>query len=168
MTGGAQSWSEKDKILIRLLQEDLPVCAEPYREVARLAGMEQVEVLARVREWIGRGVIRRLGASVRHVELGYKANCMVVWQVEGAEEARRAGETLAGFREVTHCYRRPAFDGWPYTLYTMVHGRDREDIANLVRRMAAAAGLSEYRMLYSVKEWKKTSMKYFPEGAENT
>jgi len=163
MSGTGRSvFDERDRALIRLLQEDIPICERPYNEIAARLGLAPEEVLSRVKLWTGSGVIRRFGASVRHVRMGYKANCMVVWNVE-PEAAAAAGQTFAGFSEVTHCYRRPAFPGWPYTLYTMVHGADKAAIEALVSRMSAASGLSDYRMVYSVREWKKTSMKYFSE-----
>ena len=159
---GRTVFDARDRALIRLLQENIPICERPYHEIAGRVEMEPEEVLSRVREWTESGVIRRFGASVRHVRMGYKANCMVVWNVE-PEGASAAGQTFAGFAEVTHCYRRPAFPGWPYTLYTMVHGSDKAAIETLVSRMSAASGLSDYRLVYSVREWKKTSMKYFAE-----
>lgn len=154
--------SGKDKALIRVLQEDLPICPEPYHEIARRLGMNPDEVISKVRVWTESGVIRRFGASVRHRSMGYKSNCMVVWNAPEGRVAE-AGHLFAGFPEVTHCYRRPTFPGWPYCLYTMIHGTDREGIEALARRMSEAAGLDDYKMVYSVREWKKTSMKYFSE-----
>ncbi|MCE5271272.1 AsnC family transcriptional regulator [bacterium] len=154
------SFDRKDRALIRLLQEDLPLVERPYHELAAKVGLTPEEVIQRVRRWSESGVIRRFGASVRHVNMGYKANCMVVWRVE-TEAAQAAGKVFAAFPEVTHCYRRPEFPGWPYSLYTMIHGADQEAIEALVARMSAATGLIDYRLVHSVKEWKKTSMKYF-------
>ncbi|MBN2288829.1 MAG: AsnC family transcriptional regulator [Candidatus Glassbacteria bacterium] len=164
---GAASLSETDRALIRILQEDLPLAAEPYAEIAGRLGLTEEEVLERVRRWCDQGVIRRFGASVRHRRVGYKANCMVVWRVDDPLEQRRVGQLFAGFERVTHCYRRPVRKDWPYNLYTMIHGADREDLDRLVAGMSEASGIGDYRLVFSVREWKKTSMKYFSEGTSN-
>lgn len=156
-------FSDKDKKLIRLLQEHLPLVERPYAELAKRTGMREQEVLEKVAAWVDSGIIRRFGAIVRHQRMGYRANCMVVWKVVDPEVANRAGEIFAGFPEVSHCYRRPEFEDWPYTLYTMVHATSQEGIEETLERMKTASGLDEYRGLFSEKEWKKTSMKYFSE-----
>ena len=158
--------SEKDKNLIHLLQESLPLVSRPYAALAEKVGMSEREVLERAAAWAQAGIIRRFGATVRHQRMGYSANCMVVWPVTDPDEADRLGAMFAGFPEVTHCYRRPAFEGWPYTLYTMVHSTSQEGIDETLERMKQKSGLSEYRGLYSEKEWKKSSMKYFSEEEE--
>jgi len=152
-----------DKKLICILQEDLPLCSEPYREIAERLGMEHTEVIEKVGRWVEKGVIRRFGATLYHQVVGYKANCMVVWKVDDPEFSRKKGEILAGFPQVTHCYRRPPFENWPYTLYTMIHGYSTGEIDKIVSEMSSASGLTDYCKLNSVKEWKKTSMKYFSE-----
>jgi DNA-binding Lrp family transcriptional regulator len=158
--------SDKDKKLIRLLQESLPLIENPYAALADQVGMSEAEVLEKVRGWVDAGIIRRFGATVRHQRMGYSANCMVVWPVTDPDEADRLGELFSGFPEVTHCYRRPAFEGWPFTLYTMVHSTSQKGIDQTLERMKQASGLSEYRGLFSEKEWKKSSMKYFSEEEE--
>ncbi|MFC1544681.1 Lrp/AsnC family transcriptional regulator [Gemmatimonadota bacterium] len=155
--------SEKDKKLIRLLQESLPLVARPYSRIAEEVGISERDVLEKVSGWVETGIIRRFGATVRHQRMGYSANCMVVWPVTDPDEADRLGEIFASFAEVTHCYRRPAFEGWPFTLYTMVHSTSQQGIDETLERMKQASGLSEYHGLISEKEWKKSSMKYFSE-----
>ena len=154
-------FSETDKALIRILQEELPLTSEPYAEIAEKLGLEEKEVIESIRRWCEEGIIRRFGASVRHRRMGYKTNCMVVWRVDDSDEQRRVGELFSGLERVTHCYRRPAFKDWPYNLYTMIHGSGREDIDRLIADMSSASGIDEFRTVFSVKEWKKTSMKYF-------
>jgi len=158
---GKPTLSLKDKKLIRILQQELPLSPEPYREIAETLGMKQEEVLEKVGRWVEQGVIRRLGATLYHQRAGFKANCMVVWKVDDPQWSKKKGEILAGFQQVSHCYRRPRFEGWPYTLYTMVHGSSNEEVEKIVSEMSAASGLRNYCKLNSVKEWKKTSMKYF-------
>ena len=164
MTGKpANDFTVKDKELIRILQEELPLCPEPYREIARRVGLEPREVLGRVAQWTASGLIRRFGATLYHQRAGFKANCMVAWKVADPAQSREKGEIFSKFPQVTHCYRRPPFEGWPYTLYTMIHGSSMEEIDAYVEQMSRASGLDEREKLFSVKEWKKTSMKYFSE-----
>ena len=160
---GDTTLSLRDKKLIRIFQEDLPLCAEPYREIAQRLALEQAEVIEKVGRWVEQGLIRRFGASLYHQKVGYRANCMVVWKVDDPELTGEKGRILAGFPQVTHCYRRPQFKGWPYTLYTMIHAGSADEIDRIISELSAAAGLTEYSKLNSVKEWKKTSMKYFSE-----
>jgi DNA-binding Lrp family transcriptional regulator len=154
--------SELEKRLINSLQEDLPVVDRPFAVVARRLDMAEEELLDRVRQLVADGTIRRFGATLRHQHSGYEANAMVVWQVEPGE-VERVGEIFASFREVTHCYQRLTLPGWPFSLFTMVHGRSRSECRQIARRMAAEAGVDRYRLLFTVEELKKTTMAYFSE-----
>jgi DNA-binding Lrp family transcriptional regulator len=97
---------------------------------------------------------------VRHQDLGYVANAMVVWDAPDSE-VEKAGRILAGCDEVTHCYKRSRNPKWPYNLYAMVHGQTREDCRQAAEKIARAAGLENYRLLFSTDELKKSSMRYF-------
>ena len=106
------------------------------------------------------GIIRRFGATLRHQEAGFKANAMIAWKApEGT--IGEMGKTLARFREVSHCYHRAPKGDWPYNLYAMVHGGSRDECREIAERMSSATGLTEYAVLFSEKEFKKTSMEYF-------
>jgi DNA-binding Lrp family transcriptional regulator len=143
----------------RRLQADIPLARRPFASIAGDLGFAEEEVLATAGSLQARGLIRKFGAIVRHQLAGYRHNAMVVWAAE-PERCDEAGRRLASFREVTHCYRRsPAFAG-RYTLFTMVHFRTETDEA-LLQRMAAAAGVADFKILRSVEEFKKTSMEYF-------
>lgn len=156
--------SERDREIVRVLQEGVPLVSRPYRVLAGRLGMSEEELLAAIEDWLRRGIIRRFGVTVRHQELGYVANAMIVWQVP-EERIDEVGELMAGFQEVTHCYRRPAYPpDWPYNLFTMVHGRKREDCEEIARRLSSAAGIPGYRLIFSQAELKKEGMKYFLEG----
>ncbi|MEW6276565.1 MAG: siroheme decarboxylase subunit beta [Bacillota bacterium] len=152
-----------DRALVRELQEGLPLVKRPFLAIAQKLGMSEAEVLARVRKFIERGVIRRFGAAVRHQDLGYVANAMVVWRVPD-ERVPEVGRIMASFSEVTHCYERVRASGWPYNLYTVIHGRTEEQCREAAARIAEAAGVSDYLLLFSMAELKKNSMKYFVEG----
>jgi len=151
---------ELEKRIVQGLQEDLPIISRPFRAVAARIGITEGELLAAIRRFMKNGTIRRFGATLRHQRSGFSANAMVVWRV-GADDLARVAKVLASFREVTHCYQRPALAGWPYRLFTMVHGRSRDECEELARRMAEKAGVPDYRLLFTVDELKKTTMVYF-------
>jgi len=152
--------TETDKRLIYLLQSDLPVSQRPFAWLAQRVGLDEEEVIARVAAFKESGLIRRFGATLFHQRSGYPANVMVAWRAP-AERIEEMGQHLAAFREVTHCYQRLESPDWPYNLYSMVHGESEEDCTRRVEGMALAAGLEEYRLLFSREELKKTSMRYF-------
>jgi DNA-binding Lrp family transcriptional regulator len=155
--------SERDKGIVRLLQEGIPLVSRPYQALAGQLGMSEDELLAELEDLLHRKIIRRLGATVRHQDLGYVANAMIVWQVP-EDRIEEVGLIMAGFQEVTHCYQRPVrLPDWPYTLFTMVHGRTREECREIASRLAEAGGIDDYRMIFSTAELKKSSMKYFNE-----
>ncbi|MCL6622073.1 MAG: Lrp/AsnC family transcriptional regulator [Syntrophobacterales bacterium] len=154
--------SDLEQRVILALQQDLEVVPEPFEAVARRAGATVAEVLRVIQGLKERGIIRRFGATLRHQLSGFSANALVVWQVEAAE-LERVGRRLAAFRQVSHCYARRPAPGWPYTLYSMVHGRNPEEITALVAEMANEVGLDAYELLFSDQELKKTTMRYFRE-----
>jgi DNA-binding Lrp family transcriptional regulator len=116
-----------------------------------------LEVLARLNQ---RGIIRRFGATLKHQKSGFKANAMVAWNVDETK-VEQVGTAMAEFDEITHCYRRNPAPGWPYNLYTMVHAGTEPECLALVEKIAATVGENDYTLLFSRKELKKTSMKYF-------
>ena len=152
--------TEREKEIIRILQEGLPLVERPFLPLAAKLGVTEEELLCHVNDFLERGLIRRFGATLRQKEVGVTANAMVVWDVpEGQTD--QSGSILAGFPQVTHCYRRPRRPGWPYNLFTMIHGVDRDYCRELAENMARAAGLTDYALLYSTSELKKSSMRYF-------
>jgi siroheme decarboxylase len=152
--------NELDKKIINLVQGDLPLTPKPFAVVAEQIGIREEKLLTRIRELKEQGIIRRFGATLRHQEAGFSSNAMVVWKVpEGRIE--EVGKRLAGFKEVTHCYQREPREDWPFNLYSMVHGSNREACRNIAQRMSRAVSISEYDLLFSRKEFKKTSMEYF-------
>lgn len=154
--------SELDKKVIRALQGDFPLVAEPYKEMAEDIGISEELFLERVQALEAEQKIRKMGAVLRHREVGFKANVLVAWVVP-QERLDEIACQMASHPAVTHCYDRTTAPEWPYNLYTMVHGRNREECESIVRALGEEAGITERIMLYSKREWKKTSMKYFCE-----
>ena len=157
---------ERQKQLVRLLQEGLPLVPEPFAEMAKQVDFSGEEIVQQITDWLGAGLIRRFGAVVRHQKLGFESNGMAVFEV--AEDRFQAiGEKMAERAEISHCYRRPTLDDWNYNLFAMVHGRSEEEVRGFVRSLAEELELNKYAVLFSTKEYKKVSMKYFLESVES-
>ena len=151
---------EQDKNVIRELQKGLPLVSRPFELIAGRLQMSETELIERVRSFERSGMIRRFGAAVRHHDLGYTANAMVVWDVpDGAVD--EVGQSMAAFKEVTHCYQRPRHPGWPYNLFTVVHGRTRDECVQISEKIFKKTNIANYRLLFSTAELKKSSMRYF-------
>jgi DNA-binding Lrp family transcriptional regulator len=152
--------TDLEKKVIAAIQQSMPITERPYRALAAQAGITEEEMLATLRSLSTRGVIRRFGATLRHQRTGYTANAMAAWRVE-EERIDAVGRTMAGFRQVSHCYRRNPSPAWPYNLYTMIHAADEAACRATARQMAQAAAVADYTLLFSREELKKTSMVYF-------
>ncbi len=152
--------TEKEKQIIRELQNGIPLVHRPFKILAQKLRTTEEELINKIKSLLDRGYIRRFGATVRHHDLGYPANAMVVWNVPD-ELAEEKGRIMAGFKEVSHCYQRPRRPGWPYNLFTVVHGRSREECVRAVKKISLATGIKKYRLLFSTIELKKSSMRYF-------
>ena len=147
--------------VLRIVQSNLPDSLAPYADIAREADMDEAEVIALLAHLKKEGAIRRFGASIKHQKTGWTHNVMVAWRV--AEElADVAGESAAKHPNISHCYYRPSSaPDWPYTFFTMVHGRSAEECRDVIANLRREKVLDEYAALESLKELKKTSMTYF-------
>ena len=148
--------------LIEAIQAGLPLVARPYREIGARLGMSEQAVIGRLRGMIEAGIIKRLGVVVRHHELGYRANAMVVWDVPD-ERVDRIGRQLGDIDCVTLCYQRPRhLPDWPYNLFCMVHGQDRDDVCACIARLVEAHGLGKIRhaVLFSGRRFKQRGARY--------
>lgn len=151
---------ETDKKIIQLIQGDLPLEPRPFTVMAESIGIGEDEFLARVRSLKTKGIMRRFGATLRHQEAGYSSNAMVAWIVP-AERISEVGRKLAQFREVSHCYHREPREDIKFNLYSMIHGENRAACQEIAERMSRETGIEEYTLMFSEKEFKKTSMAYF-------
>ena len=152
---------EIDRRIVLATQSGLPLEPQPYHAVARQAGIPAAEVMARMRRMLESGAIRRIGVVPNHYALGYKANGMTVWDVPD-ERVDELGEQIGALDFVSHCYQRPRhLPDWPYNFFAMVHGHDRGEVEELVRRIAALIGASDrgHEILYSTRILKKTGLR---------
>lgn len=152
-----------DKAAVRVTQEDLDLVPEPFAPRARALGWTQDRLFDWLTQAQRRGFLRRFAAVLRHREAGFGEGGMGVWAVpeEGIE---RVGQAFACDSAVTHCYQRPTFDGWPYALFTMVHGADRDACQRTLEGLAQRVeGWRRRAVLFSTHEYKKERVKYFLE-----
>ncbi len=157
--------SDLEKRVILALQRDLNIEPRPFSDLAARLGLEEEVVLATIRGLMEKGYIRRFGATLRHQKSGFDANALVAWAVPEAN-LQSIGQQMAAQRVVTHCYSRRPTPAWPYNLYTMIHGRTREECLEIAARLARETSLTDYQVLFSESELKKTTMRYFREGKE--
>ena len=163
-----RAFAPSDIPLVRALQQDLPIVARPFARAARQLGLSEDDLLDRARELHEAGIMRRFGAVLRHRQVGYSANGMACWVVP-EEQIETAGQCAAALPQVSHCYQRPAYPPrWPYTLFTMVHGRTAKEVETVVARIAQQTGIGEVEVLYSTREFKKERIRYFAEDHPTT
>jgi DNA-binding Lrp family transcriptional regulator len=152
---------EIDRHIIVATQEGLPRVPRPYHEIAAQVGVSATDLMARLQRMLETGVIRRIGAVPNHYRLGYKANGMTVWDVPD-ERVRELGMKIGALDFVSHCYHRPRhLPAWPYNLFAMVHGHDRDEVAGQIDSIARLLGDADrgHDVLYSTRILKKTGLR---------
>jgi siroheme decarboxylase len=159
-TAPPHPWTALEKTLIGELTGDLEIIPQPFLPLAERLGLSHRRLLNMIRRLQRDDVIRRFGATLRHRNSGFAANAMAVWQVP-EDRIEHIGRTIAGFREVTHCYHRKPQADWPYNLYTMIHAATEASCREVAQTISRSVGLDNYRLLFSHRELKKTTMRYF-------
>ena len=151
----------RDRQLIEIVQLGLPVCPRPYAEIGTALDMPEAEVIARLTRLKQQGLIKRMGVIVKHQQLGYRANAMIVWDVPD-NLVKQLGGHISQFAFVTLCYQRPRQAEWPYNLYCMIHGKDRAIVLTQLEQLNAACGLAgfEREILFSRRCFKQRGAIY--------
>jgi siroheme decarboxylase len=162
----APELTDLDLAAIRITQEDLPLVDRPFAEEAEAIGTDEATLLELLRSFKERKLMRRFAAVMNHRSAGYKANAMGVWAVP-EDELEEMGPKMAGFAFVSHCYRRPTYEDWPYSVFTMVHGHNARDCEQTIAAIRAETGVEDYALLWSIKEYKKTRVRYFTTEWDN-
>jgi DNA-binding Lrp family transcriptional regulator len=155
-----QPYDEFDRAVIRALQGDMPVVPEPYAPAAAELGIPQERLLAHLEGMKERRLLRRVAAILFHRRAGFSANGMGVWRVPEGEELSY-GKRMAAFRGISHCYQRPTYADWPYSVFTMAHGRSKEECDAILDAIALETGVEDRATLYSSTEFKKIRLLYF-------
>jgi siroheme decarboxylase len=153
-------YGEVDKAIIRATQGDLPVVSEPYAAAAQEVGMTVDGLMEHMLGMQERGILRRVAAILFHRRAGFSANGMGVWKVPD-DRISALGARMASFRGISHCYQRPTYEDWPYSVFTMAHGRSKEECDAILDAIAADTGIEDRATLYSSTEFKKVRLLYF-------
>jgi siroheme decarboxylase len=155
-----QPYDEFDTAVIRATQGDMPVVPEPYAPAAEQLQISQEKLLAHLEGMQERRLLRRVAAILYHRRAGFSANGMGVWKVPD-ERIMELGPRMAAFRGISHCYQRPTYQDWPYSIFTMAHGRSKEECDAILDSIATETGVTERATLYSSTEFKKIRLLYF-------
>jgi DNA-binding Lrp family transcriptional regulator len=155
--------SDMDLAVIRALQGDMPVTPEPYAPAAAEIGVSTGELLTHLESMKERKALRRVAAILFHRRAGFSANGMGVWNVP-EERIMELAPQMAAFRGISHCYQRPTYEDWPYSVFTMAHGRSKRECDAILDSIAEFSGIDERRTLYSSTEFKKIRLLYFTEA----
>ena len=161
-----QAWNKAERVsdfeiaVIRELQEDVALTSRPFSPMAERLGISLRELFDAADEFQRRGIMRRFSAVLHHRRAGFRSNAMAVWKVP-SERAVEVGNLMAQSRWVTHCYERPTFPDWQYTHFTMIHATSQAQCEEVAQELSDATGITEYQLLYSTREYKKTRVKYF-------
>lgn len=156
----AIAYDDVDVEVIRATQGDMPVVPQPYDGAAQALGMSAEELLDHMAGMRERGLLRRVAAILFHRRAGFSANGMGVWKVP-PERIEELGPRMASFRGISHCYERPTYADWPYSVFTMAHGRSKEECDAVLDAIATDTGIDERATLYSSTEFKKIRLLYF-------
>ncbi len=146
--------------LISMLQEDIKPVKEPFKAIVESFKTDYQWLEQEVQKLQDAGYMRRFATILRHRKAGFNANAMVVWDVDESK-ASEIGQKVAQFSAVSHCYLRPTYPNWPYSLFSMIHGKSKEEVEEVVQEIAKEIEPKEYRYLYSMREFKKERIKYF-------
>jgi DNA-binding Lrp family transcriptional regulator len=157
---GTIELDEHDIEAVRALQRDLPLERRPFAALACRAGMREDELITRAHKFLQTGAMRRYAAVLRHHEAGFAANAMAAWRVP-EDSVEQVGRKMAAHPAVSHCYERPTYPDWPYSVFTMIHGRTPEECEQTARELSDATGITDYVLLYSTREFKKSRVQYY-------
>jgi DNA-binding Lrp family transcriptional regulator len=159
-------FDEFDKAVIRATQGDMPVISEPFAPAAKELGISQEKLLEHLEGMKERGILRRVAAILFHRRAGFSANGMGVWKVP-EDKIAEVGPQMAAYRGISHCYQRPTYPDWPYSVFTMAHGRSKEECDGILDAIADEFGITERATLYSSTEFKKIRLLYFTDDFKN-
>jgi DNA-binding Lrp family transcriptional regulator len=155
-----QPYGDFDVAVIRATQGPQPVVPEPYAAPAAELGVSVDRLLEHMREMVERRLLRRVAAILFHRRAGFSANGMGVWNVP-SEQIMELAPRMAAVRGISHCYQRPTYPDWPYSVFTMAHGRSKEECDAILDSIAEQTGIDERATLYSSTEYKKVRLLYF-------
>ena len=147
---------KEEQRIVGLVSGNMPLVVRPYLVWAEQTGLSETQLIALLRRWKKNGVLRKVGLVLRHRQAGFTANALCLWVVPG-ERMEAVAAALAREKLVSHCYARETSPGWPYNLYWMLHGQSEAACREQAASLAAQWEIDDCQILFSTKEWKKTS-----------
>ena len=156
--------TEQDKDFIRELQKDMEIIDEPFVKAANNLGISENELFEKLKHYEDIGVMRRFAAILRHRQVGFTANGMIVWKVP-KDRISQVGNLLGAFPQVSHCYERPTYDDWPYNVFSMIHCKTQDEAHDVAKTIQNQINVDEYDILFSSREFKKIRVEYFVENS---
>ncbi|MEK6832329.1 MAG: Lrp/AsnC family transcriptional regulator, partial [Thermoproteota archaeon] len=155
--------TEQDKEFIREMQKDMEITDRPFLNSATKLGFTEDELFEKLKYYEDIGVMRRFAAILRHREVGFTANGMIVWNVPD-DRISEVGSKLGAFPQVSHCYQRPTYPDWPYSVFSMIHCKSEEEAGEMTKTIQNQININDYKILFSTREFKKTRVEYFVEN----
>ena len=152
--------------IVQKAQYDIEMVSEPFKKMVDELGIDYDRFFSILKELQGAGIMRRFASILNHRKAGFNANAMVVWDVAEGEIGEAIGKKAAEFSAVSHCYLRPKYPNWPYNLFTMVHGKTKEETDSIIEEMAKEIESKSHMPLYSSREFKKVRIEYFTPAEE--
>lgn len=150
---------KKDKEIIHTIQEGIPLTKEPFREASRQLGVSQEKLVAKLKDFLDEGKLRRFGAKINQRKLGITANAVVIWKIPD-DKLDHAIKMFTETPEISHCYERKTIPGrWEYNMYTVVHGYGKDEVEGVVKKLAEQIPVEDYHVLFSKRRFKGTSSK---------
>ena len=151
--------------VIKLLQNDIEIKSEPFEDIIKSLNIDYQKFFSIVEDLDKSGMMRRFASILNHRKAGFNANAMVVWDVD-EKNGEEIGKTAAEFSAVSHCYLRPKYDNWQYNLFTMVHGKTKEETDSIIEEISKEIESKSHMPLYSSREFKKIRLKYFTDDEQ--
>ncbi len=147
--------------IIKEAQNDIPIISEPFKDIIEKLNISYDDFFDVLKQFQEAGIMRRFASILNHRKAGFGANAMVVWDIEEGEKSEEIGKIAASFSAVSHCYLRPKYPTWNYNLFTMIHGKTKEDTQEVIDSIAKEIEYKSKMPLYSSREFKKVRVKYF-------
>ncbi len=158
--------TEEDKQFIRELQKDMEIIDRPFLKAVETLGISEEQLFEKMKYYEEIGVMRRFAAILRHRDVGFTANGMIVWTVP-EDRIEQVGEKLGAFPQVSHCYQRPVYPDWPYNVFSMIHCKSKDEAEDVAKIIQKQINVDDYMILFSAREFKKIRVEYFVEHKFN-
>ena len=151
--------SKVDSDVISIIAQDIPLVQQPFKELSRKVGINENAIISRIKSYKKNGIMRKFCATLNHRKAGFKHNAMVVWNIP-RKSVSRAGNLMASFPEVSHCYERKKAAHWNYNLYSMIHARTNNKCLEVIGDISKKTSCADFKVLFSCREYKKSTAKY--------